>query len=482
MPVTAALAAALWLPAATTAPSALPAGTLGPYAPGAGTPEYALAAAAPDAYAPGAVTSARSAPAAAAPDPYASAGGTPAAPGTGTGAGAADDAGRLEPGRTRRASLPRDGRLSYRLDLDATSTAYVSATALPGAGTTVSATDGLSVSVRDAHGESCSYQTTRFAASRSPHPIAAWGVREASPGHVLCQGAGTYHVLVERISATGSSPDTWPLELSVVSEPPLGRAAATKPSTTWDSASPRPVTGEPADRPGGTGFADATPVGQGVWRDRIRPGGTLFYRVPVDWAQQLGATADLAGANGGSGYADGALTLSLYNPVRGYVEEAYAGYSGRPVSAALAPLPPVAYANRYGFADQAKAMRFAGSYYLVVHLAAQTAQAFGEGPYGLTLRVRVGGAAGAAPGYAGRSEPQGLFEVTAGDRAAAGARGAGKADGSTGLRLLAVGGIGTGTALLAVLGVWTLTARRRAAAGADTDGSHSRNSAHRPTA
>nr|BFD83822.1 hypothetical protein StreXyl84_32230 [Streptomyces sp. Xyl84] len=482
MPVT--LAAALWLPAALTAPSALAAATPGPYAPGAGTPEYALAAATPDAYAPGAVTPGPYALAAATPDPYASAGGTPAALGTGagTGAGAAADAGRLEPGRTHRGSLPRNGRLSYRLDLDATSTAYVSATALPGAGTTVSATDGLSVSVRDAHGEPCSYQATRFAASHSPHPIAAWGVREASPGHALCQGAGTYQVLVERTSATGSSPDTWPLELSVVSEPPLERAAATKPPTSWDSASPRPVTGEPVDRPGGTGFAHATPVGQGVWQDRIRPGGTLFYRVPVDWAQHLGATADLAAANGGSGYADGALTLSLYNPVRGYVEEAYAGYSGRPASAALAPLPPVAYANRYGFADQAKAMRFAGSYYLVVHLAAQTAQAFGEGPYGLTLRVRVGGAAGAGPGYAGRSEPQGLFEVTAGDRGAASARGARAVDGSTGLRLLAVGGIGTGTALLAVLGVWTLTARRGAAAGAQTDGSHSRNSAHRPTA
>nr|WP_234438705.1 hypothetical protein [Streptomyces sp. NRRL S-340] len=478
------LAAALLLPAVMTGPSALAVGTPRPYAPGAGTPEYPFAAATPDPYTPGAVASRPYALAAATPDPYGSAGGTPAALGTGagTGAGAAADAGRLEPGRTYRGSLPRGGRLSYRLDLDATSTVYVSATALPGAGTTVSATDGLSVSVRDAHGESCSYQATRFAASRSPHPIAAWGVREASPGRALCRGAGTYHVLVERISATGSSPDTWPLELSVVSEPPLGRAAATKPPASWDSASPRPVTGEPADRPGGTGFEHATPVGQGVWQDRIRPGGTLFYRVPVDWAQQLGAVADLAGANGGSGYADGALTLSLYNPVRGYVEEAYAGYSGRPASAALAPLPPVAYANRYGFADQAKAMRFAGSYYLVVHLAAQTAQAFGEGPYGLTLRVRVDGTAGTGPGYAGRSEPQGLFEVTAGDRGEASARGAGAVDGSTGLRLLAVGGIGTGTALLAVLGVWTLTARRRAAAGADVDGSHSRTSAHRPTA
>ncbi|MEU5087110.1 hypothetical protein [Streptomyces sp. NPDC021356] len=444
-----AVAAALGLLAALTAaagPSAAAAQVPAPYAVAAGTP-----------------------------GPYAFADGVPSVAGAATTA----DAVRLAPGRTYRSSLPRNGRLYYRLDLDAASAAYVSATAVPGPGTTVSATDGLRVSVHDAHGGSCSYQATRFGTSRSPHPVAAWGAREAAPGHALCRGAGAYYVLVERITATGSSPDTWPLELTTASEPPLERSGATAAPRSWDSASPEPVTGKAVERAGGAGFERATPVGQGVWRGRVRPGGTLFYRVPVDWAQRLDATADLAGAGGGSGYADGALTLSLYNPVRGSVEEAYAGYSGRRTAAALAPLPPVAYANRYGFADQVKAMRFAGSYYLVVHLAAQTADAFGDGPYELTLRVRVSGAAGAGPGYAGRSEPGGLFEVAAGDRGAASAAGgAGAVGGSTGLRVLAAGGIGTGTALLAVLGVWTLTARRRAGAG----GPHSRVSAHRPTA
>ncbi|MFD0544686.1 hypothetical protein ACFQ1B_18550 [Streptomyces mexicanus] len=108
-------------------------------------------------------------------------------------------------------------------------------------------------------------------------------------------------------------------------------------------------------------------------------------------------------------------------------------------------------------------MRFAGSYYLAVHLAAQTADTFGEGPYGLTLRVRVAGTARPAPEYAGRSEPPGLFEVTAEDRRAA--TPAGTAGDAPGLRVLAVGGIGGGTVLLAVLGAWTALARRRAGAG-----------------
>jgi hypothetical protein len=330
---------------------------------------------------------------------------------------------------------------------------------VPEAGTTVAATDGLRISVQNARGASCSFQATRVGASRSPHPIAAWGVREASPGHTLCQGAGTYYVLVERIGATSSSTDTWPLELAAVSEPPLQRTGPTRAPESWDSASPEPVTGQAVERTGGAGFAAASTVGQGVWRARIRPGQTLFYKVPVDWGQQFNATAELGSSSGGSGYVSGALTLSLYNPVRGYVEEAYAGYTGRQTSADLAPLPPVAHANRFGFADQVKGMRFAGFHYLVVHLAAQSADGFGEGPYGLLLRVRVDGTARPGPDYEGESEPARLFEVTAHDRAAA--TPAGAADDSTALRAVAVGGIGAGTVLLAVLAVWTVAARRR---------------------
>jgi hypothetical protein len=401
---------------------------------------------------------------AAVPGPHAFAAGSPgsyaftdgAPPVTGT--TSTTDAERLQPGRTYRSSLPRDGKLSYRLDLDATSAAYVSATAVPAAGTTVAATDGLRISVQDAHGSSCSFQTARFGASRSPHPIAAWGARDASPGRTLCQGAGTYYVLVERIAADGSSSDTWPLELAVFSEPPLGHTGATRAPESWNSASPEPVTGQEVERAGGAGFAAASTIGPGAWRTRIRPGQTLFYRVPVDWGQQPHATAELGSSSSGSGYVSGALTLSLYNPVRGHVEEAYAGYSGRQTSAGLATLPPVAHANRYGFADQVKSLRFAGFHYLVVHLAAQTAERFGEGPYGLTLRVRVDGEARPGPDYAGRSEPGQLFDVTAHDRAAA--TPAGAAGGTAAMRALAVGGIGAGTVLLAVLGVWTVAARR----------------------
>ncbi|WP_329350115.1 hypothetical protein OG226_25325 [Streptomyces sp. NBC_01261] len=374
------------------------------------------------------------------------------------------DAEDLKPGGTYRSSLSKGAGVYYGLDLDATSNAYVSVTAVPPAGTTVAATDGIKVSMRNAKGSGCTYRSATFGAGRSPHPVTAWAVREA--GKALCKGSGKYYVLVERVDASDSSSDTWGLELTAVSEPALAQAGATDAPQVWDSASPEAVTGEARRRAGGSGFAGAVAVGQGAWRDDIGPGRTLFYKVPVDWGQQLSVTAELGASDGGSGYVNRALDLALYNPVRASVDQAGLGYRGSERSVALEPLPPVEYRNRYSVVDHENGMRFAGSYYLVVHLDAQLADDFGQGPFPVTLRVRVAGTAHGGPGYAGRPEPRSIFDVTAQDQAAAvtgsaGGSGGGGGGGDSAMKVLAVAGIGAGTVLLATLGVWTVSARRR---------------------
>jgi hypothetical protein len=398
---------------------------------------------------------------------------------------------RLEPGRTYRSSLTRGGVLYYRLDLGAFDTAYVPVTAVPPADATVSATDGIRVSVQDARGTPCSYGSAFFGAGLSARPVTALGQRET--GRTLCRGAGTYYLRVERRDAEGSAAappaQRWDLEIAPVTEPRPAKAGATTPPGTGDSASPEPLAGEPRDRSGGTGFATARPLGQGVWSTRIAPGQTLFYKVPVDWGRRLQATAELDGAPG-HGYVGGALNLTLHNPVRGYVDAASLGYTGAAKSASLDPVPPVEYANRYAAVGRVGAVRFAGEYYLVLHLSSQMSGTFGQGPFGVTLRVRLDGRAHAGPDYAGSPVPGDVFTISARDRAAAltgGAGGTGDA-GSTGgsgsagsaggtgsgtaMTALAVGGIGTGSALLLVLGVWTLTARR----------TQTRASAQKPTA
>ncbi|MEU2712790.1 hypothetical protein [Streptomyces sp. NPDC007205] len=403
------------------------------------------------------------------PQPYAF---TPGARTVG-GAASTGTAERLAPGRVYRSSLPRNGELSYRLDLTAADTAYVPVTAVPPPGTTVSATDGIKVSVRDAHGTPCSFASARFGAGLSARPVTALGQREA--GRTVCRGGGTYYVLVQRLDAEGSGTaapaQPWDLEIAPVTEPRPVRAGATSAPRDWDSATPEPPTGEPRDRSGGTGFASARPLDQGVWRTALVPGETRFYKVPVDWGRQLHASVELDGAQG-HGYVGGALNLSVYNPVRGYVEDTAVGYTGTRKPAVLAPLPPVEYANRHAAPAAVTSVRFAGDYYLVLHLSEQLTGLFGQGPFGVTLRVRVAGQAHAGPQYAGQPVPGDVFTVTQQDREAALTGNPDGGGGDRGMKLVAIGGIGLGTVLLAVLAGWTVAARR----------AQTRVSAQKPTA
>ncbi|MGW5638886.1 hypothetical protein [Streptomyces sp. NPDC003832] len=402
-----------------------------------------------------------SAVAAPAPTPYGFSPDATTVPGV---AGTADAA-VLQPGRTYRSSLPVTGEVHYRLELDAASRIYVSATAVPPADATVSASDGIRVSVRDADGGSCSFETETYGGGRSARPITAVGAREPSTRSSRCTAAGTYYAVVERVGTTAPDDAAWDLELATFSEPPLRDTAATTAPESWDSASPEPVTGEAETRAGGTGFASAVPVTQGVWRSDVVPGQTAFYKVPVAWGERLSASAELAGSAGGSRIAVGALELSVHNPVRAPLDDVSLNYRGERGSAALDPLPPVAYENRYGNTDQIGGVRFGGSYYLVVHVAPQLAERFGEGPFALTLRVRLDGQAQRGPAYAGRFAPRDVFTAVEAGEPGAESSGGGTGGGDGGgtlMTIVAVGGIGGGTAILAVLAVWAGAGRRRA--------------------
>ncbi|MGW7264356.1 hypothetical protein [Streptomyces sp. NPDC054842] len=392
------------------------------------------------------------------------------------GADGATGAVRLEPGGTYRSSIGEDGKLYYRLELDAASSAYVSATAVPAPGSEVSAADGVKVSVQEADGSTCSVKSAHIGATQSPHPIAASASREIGRTKYVCQEPGTYYAVVERSGPPGSSPDDWDLEIGYVTEPRLRKADATTAPENWDSAPPEGLLGDAGRRVGGTGFSTAAPLGEGVWQTGIEAGQTLFYKVPVDWGQQVYATAELGAAGSGGRYVGTALAMALYNPVRGFVEDVGSGYGGSRRSAALPVLPPVAYDNRHAISARVSAMRFAGSYYLVVHLGAGVAEKFGDGPVPLTLRVRVRGDAEDGPAYLGRARPDGAFEVTAEDRgAASGAAGSGLSGGGgdgtedgggvggkAAMKVVAATGIGSGCALVLTLVLWTALARRRA--------------------
>ncbi|MFE7706175.1 hypothetical protein ACFU6I_10310 [Streptomyces sp. NPDC057486] len=370
------------------------------------------------------------------------------------GAEVSTDASALKPGSVYRSSIKPGEKLYYRLELDAATNAYVSAVVVPKAGGKVAYGDGITVSVRDSTDLQCSSEAARFQAAEFPHPIAAYAYRVTDKDSNTCQDAGTYNVLIERESKATSTPDAWDLELRYESEPKLkkGGTAPTEAPEDWPSASPTPPTqAKKGERPGGTSYYDATSLETGTWRDGIEPGQTLFYRVPVDWGQQIFATVDLGNSVGGSNeYVGNALALSLDNPARGHVDASPLSYSGKPASVSLDPLPPVRYENRFTFSADESAMRFAGWYYLSVSLSPEVAKAYGNKAIPMTLKVQVENAATTSP-YEGSA---GIFGVTP------------EADKSTTMKMVGAAGIGAGAVLVLGLGAWTLLARRRTAAAA----------------
>ncbi|MFF9346619.1 hypothetical protein [Streptomyces sp. NPDC014734] len=388
------------------------------------------------------------------------------------GAEVSTEAPPLTPGSVYRSSIKRGEKLYYRLNLDADTNAYVSAVAVPGEGQ-VAYGDGITVSIRDSTDRQCSSESARFQSAEFARPIAGYAHRVVDPDSSSCQEAGTYNVLIERESKATSAPGEWDLELRYAAEPrakPAGSMPTEAPEN-WPSQSPAPPTTEPRKRSGGTSYYDAAGLETGEWHDDIAPGRTRFYRVPVDWGQQVFVSADLGNSNASTEYIGNALAMSLDNPALGHVDSASPlSYSGKPTSVSLDPLPPVAYENRYDSTSRVGAMRFAGWYYLSVSLSPKVAEAYGDKAIPLSLKITVKGTAGKSP----YGTDAGIFSVTQNDKdMARSGRSASEEARSTTMRTVGVAGISAGVVLVLGLGVWTLLARRRAAgvaAGGPTNG------------
>lgn len=385
------------------------------------------------------------------------------------------DANELTAGSVYRSSIRFGQKLYYRLNLKATTNAYVSAVVVPKDGGKLAYGDGISISIRDKSDLACSTESARFGSAEYPRPIAAYAYRNVDKDSSSCQGAGVYNVLIERESEDTSGRGEWELEIRYASEPGLAKGGSTRTEAPedWPSASPEPPeTAKDNRRHGGSSYYEATSLQTGEWKDQVKPGQTLFYRVPVDWGQQIFATAALGNSTvpDADEYVSGALALSLDNPAHGHVDNASPmAYSGKPASVSLDPVPPVTYENRFASDTSVSAMRFAGWYYLSVTLSPEVAKAYGSKPFPLTLTVNVRGGAGKTP-YAGDA---GIFGVSQGDKdmARSGQSGAQAAESKSGnMKLLGAAGIGAGAVLVLGLGAWMLLARRGQAATAAPGG------------
>lgn len=381
--------------------------------------------------------------------------------GPGEGGTSTGDAGQLDGGFTYRDSIEPGKKLFYQLDLDDAENAYVSATAVPELESSVDYGDKITVKMQDDDGKDCDSEQARVLPTGDyPQPLTAYVSRTLNgKEYGPCRKAGTYYVIVERESKPTSSQDAWDLELRFLSEPRLKAGGSTKAPEEWPSASPGPTSDAPETQAGGAGFSAAASLGDGEWTAEIHPGESLFYRVPVDWGQQLFAAAEL-GSSDGNGIVTGAMSLAVYNPARGLVDSTDTmSYNGEPKWMSTDPAPPVHYANRFSSTPGKKAMRFAGWYYLRVSLNPEVGGKFGQGPYDLTVRVNVEGKAVDGPEYDGPAEEFNVSDENR-DQADDGENPGDDKDSGT-MTLVAAGGIGMGTVLVLGLGGWTLLARRR---------------------
>jgi hypothetical protein len=383
------------------------------------------------------------------------------------------DGPRIEPG-TYTDTIGRGEKRYYRVDLDAKSSAFISAVAAPKPGARVEGVgEGLKIELTDVDGSACNGSTQpQFAAEGEAYPIADYATRIMGVNDE-CQKAGPYLFSVERESPATSDPARWPLEIRYMSEPGLKGGPGKAPSAPGDDSAtgeetPAPVTaGETRKAHGGNGFSDAGAVSEGVWKDRIRPGETRFYRVPVDWGQRLNSAVELGSAASPGEYPptiyDG-LGVTAYNPARGQFDGAsFVSYSPDKSAQAGVYTPPVHFGSRFSFSGNDPCV--AGWHYLAVRVSPQLAKYF-KSTAPLTLRIDVIGKAGKGPEYAGNAEAAG-FGVGADDlEQAEKGQSAADAERSGALRTVAYAGIGAGVLLILMLAMWTLTARRRAAVGA----------------
>lgn len=403
-------------------------------------------------------------------------GATPGAPATWqpqgaqlTGAATTADAPAMKPGVTYRDVVKSGETRVYGVALDSVSSAYVSAFALPPLGGRVAYGDGIELKLESADGDTCDSDDAHFRTDGGVRPVGT-AVARTIEKDGSCQDANQYTLSVHRTSDGASDPTPWPLELRFVLEPPLKAGASAGPPPAdpdgTGTASPTPlISGTPRQAAGGPSFDTAAAVKTGIWKDRVLPGETRFYKVPVDWGQQATVFADFSTAPtlDDSAFVASGVRLDTYNPVRGLVDDQDHSYDGTQTSV-HEQLAPVAYANREADDTDVAVVRFAGWYYFAVTVHPDVAKAV-RGPVPVTLRIEVSGAAKAGPAYAGDAGAAGIG-VGAHDVSSANGspQSAASASGSTSARrFLGFAAVGAGVVLLVALGVWTLAARRRPA-------------------
>lgn len=384
----------------------------------------------------------------------------------------------------------------YAASLDAVSTADLAVTAVPQPGVAVDYGDGveLRLAATGAYGSTCDTQSAHFGQHEGAMTLTGAVSRTPTAGHDgSCDKPGRYLLSVHRTSAAASDRGRWPVELAFGSEAPLPAGTTPAAARTDYGPAPAPVTGSPKDLTGGTGFNDATRVTTGVWRDRLLPAQTRYYKVHVGWGQQLTYTAEFANEpvlDDSSSAASSFVTAAAYAPDRLPVRSASdardeRGYFGTPLSVGVGTVP-VTWTNRWVTGGPATTVHRAGDYWIAVGLGPGAAQLARNTAVGVVLRVDVTGTELAGPQYRapalaaqgsskgdGKGGPAGGAAPEVTTQAGGATAGSDSGSGITGTDMVAAG---TGGAV-ALAGIGAVALVRRGRTGTQTSGTDYRGGA-----
>ncbi|MFD7321274.1 VWA domain-containing protein [Streptomyces sp. NPDC059875] len=363
----------------------------------------------------------------------------------------------------------------YAADLDDVSTVNLSATAVPQPGAAVDTVDKLSTSLVYAHagGEgNCATNSEIFHQDEGAVPLTSAVARiPTEKRYSTCDKAGRYWFVVERTSKPASDAARWPLELVLGVETPLRAGITPAQSRPEYGAGGKEAvlpTGDPKDVRGGTGFNDARELGRGVWRDRLLPSQTLWYKVPVGWGQQLRYGVEFAneptvdGSSSVTSYGGTQVYTPARHPVGGGTGEfgSTTTYNGRPTALSMGTVP-VAWTNRYESHPNVVPVHTTGGFYIAVTLGAEAAEIARNPQIAVVLRIDVlgeeltGPEHGAAP-VAGKTDKRGESSAHADSGGTGGA----------GWTVTAAAGAGGGAVVLIAAAVFVV---KRVRGGTATD-------------
>jgi Ca-activated chloride channel homolog len=373
----------------------------------------------------------------------------------------------------------------YAVQMDAASTTGFAATAVPKPGSAVRRLDGLTTELTAPQQQTsaCDTSAQTFGQDEGGVPLVSNVSRipAGSGTSGRCdEGRGRYLISVERASADdGAASDAarWPLELTYGVEKPLKKGVTLAQSETELGAGGRDATlpqSTPKKTRGGTGFNDATKIGKGVWRDKVLPSQTLWYRVPVGWGQQLRYDVEFSNEptadefNSDFAFSRTDTYAPHRQPVSGALGELAANstYNGQPGKVSGGTVP-VSWTNRWEGAQDVTPVHADGDYYIAVTLGANASRIAENPDVGITLRVDVKGQAKAGPQHNAPAAKTGTGAHGADSKGSPADSGAADSAGWIRPAVAVVGG-GLGVLLLAGLAWWFVRARR--GGGGSSDG------------